>query len=57
MPEIIFGMSDSNGTDVVFEFGKSIYSQLFIDAVQRRPLFIIQTVYLGFYFILWSCKA
>jgi hypothetical protein len=29
-----FGMSDSNGTDVVFEFGKSIYSQLFIDAVQ-----------------------
>jgi hypothetical protein len=24
---------------------------------QRSPLFIIQTVYLGFYFILCSCKA
>jgi hypothetical protein len=62
---IYFGMSDPNGTAVVFEFGKSQFIPNYLKmryskicaCAQRSPLFIIQTVYLGFYFILWSCKA
>jgi hypothetical protein len=53
-----FGMFEPNGTAVVFEFLKSKFIPNYLKmryspicaCAQSSPLFIIQTVYLGFYF-------
>jgi hypothetical protein len=52
--------SDINFTTTGYKLGKDCLKMLYSPICvceQRSSLYIIQTVYLGFYFILCSCKA
>jgi hypothetical protein len=59
-----FGVSDPNGTAVVFEFGKSQFIPNYLKmryspicAYAKRPSFYYANSLFRFLFNLWSCKA